>query len=406
EQEYFSDGLTEEIITDLSHIHDLLVISRSSAMTFKGSKKKIKEIADEVNVHYVLEGSVRKAGNNLRITAQLIDGVNDAHLWAEKYNGTLEDIFDIQEKVSSSIVKDLKVKISSEEKKKIYERPIDNALAYDCYLRASREIISFSVERLESALNLLHKGIEIIGENAVIYAGIAYTYFQYVNLGIEQEKHIKIAEEFIAKALNIDSELAEAHFVFGLLNFTFHGKAHKGIDHLKRAHSIKPDDPDTMAWLAFGYDLVGKTAAAMSLTERSIKIDPFNPALDFLKGVHHFFQGRFDLAQIPILDMHRISSEIPMFQFWKSIILIYNDRPDESYEFINEFVKEPGQESLDHAMIFLKYVIKGDKNKLSSLLTPDISKALQNDLQMSWHMATFYSYLDDKDQSLEWLENA
>ena len=97
DQEYFSDGLTEEIITDLSQIHDLLVISRSSAMTFKGTKKKIKEIAKEVNVQHVLEGSVRKAGNNLRITAQLIDAKTDAHLWTKKYSGTLDDIFDIQE---------------------------------------------------------------------------------------------------------------------------------------------------------------------------------------------------------------------------------------------------------------------------------------------------------------------
>jgi TolB-like protein len=104
EQEYFSDGLTEEIITDLSHIHDLLVISRSSAMTFKRTKKTIPEIAKSVNVRYVLEGSVRKAGNNLRITAQLIDALTDTHLWAEKFSGTLDDVFDIQEKVSSSIV--------------------------------------------------------------------------------------------------------------------------------------------------------------------------------------------------------------------------------------------------------------------------------------------------------------
>ncbi|MBN1618454.1 hypothetical protein JW887_03875, partial [Candidatus Dojkabacteria bacterium] len=93
DQEYFSDGLTEEIITDLSHINDLLVISRNSAMTFKGTKKKTNEIASEVNVRYVLEGSVRKAGNNLRIIAQLIDALTDTHIWAEKYSGTLDDVF-------------------------------------------------------------------------------------------------------------------------------------------------------------------------------------------------------------------------------------------------------------------------------------------------------------------------
>ncbi|OVE79256.1 hypothetical protein BVY01_02995, partial [bacterium I07] len=122
DNEYFSDGLTEEIITDLSHIHDLLVISRNSAMTFKRSGKKTTDISMAVNVQYVLEGSVRKAGNNLRITAQLIDAVNDTHLWAEKYNGTLDDVFDIQEKVSRSIVDALKIKLNEGEKQIIAER--------------------------------------------------------------------------------------------------------------------------------------------------------------------------------------------------------------------------------------------------------------------------------------------
>ena len=134
DQEYFSDGLTEEIITDLSHIHDLLVISRSSAMTYKGTNKKISEIAVEVSVRFVLEGSVRRAGNKLRITAQLIDALTDTHLWAEKYNGLLDNIFDIQEKVSHSIAEALKIKLAPEEEKKILSRPIDNFHVYDLHI--------------------------------------------------------------------------------------------------------------------------------------------------------------------------------------------------------------------------------------------------------------------------------
>ena len=150
DQDYFSDGLTEEIITDLSHIQDLLVISRSSAMTFKGTKKKISEIVREVNVHYALEGSVRKAGNNIRITAQLIDGINDSHIWAEKYSGTLDDIFDIQEKVSRALTDSLKIKLSPEDKKKFQERTIDNAFAYDRFLRAYSEILSWTKGKNQS----------------------------------------------------------------------------------------------------------------------------------------------------------------------------------------------------------------------------------------------------------------
>jgi tetratricopeptide (TPR) repeat protein len=296
--------------------------------------------------------------------------------------------------------------LSSEEKKKISARPIDNAQAYDCYLRAYREIMSFSKDRLEHALKLLHNGIDIIGENAVFYAGIAFTYFQYANLGFEQEKYIKKAEEFVTKAFMLDPELAEANFVSGCINQVFHGKAHESIGQFQRAHSIKPEDPEIMTWLAWGYVLVGRMDAAMSLTDRCIKIDPINPMNYAMKGIIHLFQGQFDLAQKPLLDMHKMVPESSMWQFWKSIVLLYNVRPKESYDFINECVKEPGQDTIAQMAIFLKYVLKGDKNKLSRLLTPDFIKAARKDCQGSWHMATFYSYLGEKDQSLEWLENA
>jgi TolB-like protein/tetratricopeptide (TPR) repeat protein len=407
DQEYFSDGLTEEIITDLSHIHDLLVISRSSAMTFKGSNKKVKDIADEVNVKYVLEGSVRKANNNLRITAQLIDGTNDSHIWAEKYTGTLEDVFDIQEKVSRSIVDALKIKISPEEKQKIKERPIDNVFAYDCYLRAYREIMSWTKERTEIGLQLLQKGIDISGENAVIYAGMALAHFQYGNLGIDQEEHIRKSEEFVKKALDIDPELAEAHFVYANIFMVFYGNPREAVSHYHRANSNRPDNPEIMVWLAWGYHLVGKTDAAIALSERCRIIDPLNPLYDKpYTGINNFMKGQFALALDPLQEMYRLSPEAGMWQLWKVMALMYNDLPDETYNFLCETAKEPAQESIDSLLNFLKYALKGDKDKMSSLLTPDVVKALQMDCQYSWHMAAFYSYIGEKDKSLEWLENA
>jgi serine/threonine protein kinase len=406
DNEYFSDGLTEEIISDLSLVHDLLVISRSSAMTYKGTRKKVKEIGQELNVQYVLEGSVRKVGSNLRITAQLIDAENDVHLWAEKYNGTLEDVFDFQEEVSQSIVRALKIKLSPEEKKKITTRLIDNALAYDCYLRAYRELASFSKDRFEHALSLLHNGISIIGENALLYAGVALAHFQYANIGIEQEEHIRKAEEFLTKAFNLDSELAEAHFVLGYINQAIYGNAYEAISHFQRAHSIKPEDPEIMILLAWGYILVGRINEAVSLVDRVIKIDPINPLNHAMKGISQFFQGQFNLAKEPLLETFNMLPEGSMWQFWKSIILLYNDRAKETLDFINTNVKEPGQDALAQMAIFLKYVLKGDKNELIPLLTPDFIKAVRNDCQFSWHMGTFYSYMEDKDRSLEWLENA
>ena len=407
DQEYFSDGLTEEVISDLSLIPDLLVISRSSAMTFKGGKYLIKEIAEKVNVRYVLEGSVRKASNNLRITAQLIDSVNDAHIWSEKYSGTLEDIFDIQEKVSQSIFEALKVKLSSEEIHKIHERPIDNVIAYDCYLRALREIMSWTKERVDLGLELLQKGIDITGENAVIYAGMAFAHFQYSNLGIDQDKNARISEEYVRKALSMDPELAEAHLVYANILSLFYGNSREAVRHYQRANLNKPDNPDIMVWLIWGYYIVGKNDIAIKLSERLRIIDPLNTLNDQMYiGFNYFMHGRFDLAIDPFMHIYKLFPEVGMWKLWKSLALIYNDLTSEAYDFLCETVKEPGQETIDSLLIFLKYALKKDKAKMSSLLTPEFINAIQLDCQLSWHLSAFYSLSGEKGKSLEWLENA
>jgi TolB-like protein len=133
---YFSDGLTEEIITNLAHISSLRVISRSSAMVLKGTQKDVRTIGRELDVRFVLEGSVRKAGDDLRITAQLIDAESDAHVWAEKYDGVLEDVFGMQEKVARGIAHALKIRLAAPESERMAHRPFGDIQTYDYYLRA------------------------------------------------------------------------------------------------------------------------------------------------------------------------------------------------------------------------------------------------------------------------------
>ena len=248
DNEYFSDGLTEEIITDLSHVHDLLVISRSSAMTFRGTKKKIPEIAREVNARYVLEGSVRKAKDSLRITAQLIDGLNDAHLWAGKYTGSLDDVFDIQEKVSRSIVEALEVKLTSEESVRLSERPIENVAAYECFLKAKHDIWSFTKEGTERAVQYLHNALDILGENAAIYAGLGLAHFQLVNIGVRQDEYLDKARDYVQKAFALESGSPQAHAARGYIYF-LEADMRLAISHLKEAASRSPSDADTWIWL-------------------------------------------------------------------------------------------------------------------------------------------------------------
>ena len=242
DQEYFSDGLTEEIITDLSHNQDLLVISRSSAMTFKGTKLKIKEIANNVHVRYVLEGSVRKAGNNLRITAQLIDGVNDSHLWAEKYNGTLDDVFDIQEKVSRSIADGLEIQLKVKEKNTFAKRPITNIQVFECLLRAKNFIYSYTREGLDNGIKTLHTGLDVFGENEMLNASLGEAYYLLFDFGFEADKAIlKKVEEYAIKTFALNHDSAYGYKLLAFLE-KGGGSLKKTCQYIKKAYDAEPND--------------------------------------------------------------------------------------------------------------------------------------------------------------------
>lgn len=405
DQEYFSDGLTEEIITDLSQIRDLLVISRSSAMTFKGTKKKIREIAKEVNVRYVLEGSVRKAGNNLRITAQLIDAANDFHLWAEKYKGTLDDVFDIQEKVSRSIVEALKLKLSPEENKAIAERPIDNVPAYECYLKAYREIWKCTEDALDRALKYLENSLKIIGDNAQLYSGMALAYWNLVNIGIRHEDYIVKAEEYVKKALSVNPEYPTALALLGWIDI-LQGNPTEMVYHLRRALTINPDETLSLTGITVVCEFVGKISAAVPFLERFVQIDPLDFGAAWFQGSQHFYDGRYDDALQAWRKCYELHSENPFSQFYYALILSYHNQLNEAFPIIDHSAKVNPNHILTKLGLVLKYGLQGEKEKTFQEMTPDFRKTCQRDTTYSHHLAGIFALQDEKDEAFKWLEIA
>jgi TolB-like protein len=406
DNEYFSDGLTEEIISDLSMIQNLLVISRSSAMTYKGTKKKIKEIGQELNVQYALEGSVRKAGNNLRITAQLIDAINDTHLWAEKYNGTLEDVFDIQEKVSRSIVDALTLKLSPEEDQKLAKRPIKNIQAYEYYIKARQGIYTFSKDGLDRAVRYLQNGLEITGENAVLYAGMGYVYSQYVNIGLEHEEYINKAEEYASKALALDSGSLEAHFVLGFLNLFFYGNPKKSIHYLKQALGIFPDDPDVLFWLIAGYGINwGKPKEARQLYNRLKQVDPFS-LWTYGGYMLDVMEGQLDLSVDYLTKWFRLEPQNPAVLFFSAQFLAYCNHFKEACALVSKNMQPDMKDAFTKLSLFVKFAIEGDKKRIKELLTVDFVKTAKRDCQTSYFVSGLYALSGMKDEALDWLENA
>jgi serine/threonine protein kinase/Tfp pilus assembly protein PilF len=404
DQEYFSDGLTEEIITDLSHIHDLLVISRSSAMTFKESKKKIKDIAGEVNVRYALEGSVRKAGNNLRITAQLIDAQTDHHLWAEKFSGTLGDVFDIQETVSRSIAEALKLKLSPEENRKISERLIENVPAYELYLKANAEMFKFTEQAINRAIGYLQNALSIIGDNALLYSGLAFAYFNFVNIGVKQEEYLVTAEEYVKKALAMDPEFPKAHVVLGWIYCL--GELPKSIYHLKKALEITPYDSMALGALAMDYLGVGKVSAAARISEKLLEIDPLDYPPNYARGAIHFYDGQYGKALEAWGKLYTMYPESAYSKWSYALALIYNNKYEEAFSIIDESAKSDPGNVLTKLGLLLKYGVLGNKKEAFQEMTPDFRKTCRRTYTFAHHVACVFALLDEKEEALNWLESA
>jgi len=403
---YLSDGLTEEIITGLSCCGPLRVISRNSARALKGTQKDTRSIARELDVQYVLEGSVRKAGNDLRITAQLIDGRTDEHLWSERYSGTLDDVFDMQERLSCSIVDALMLELSPEEERRLTERPIDNVQAYECYLRARQEIWLFTKDALDRARQHLQNGLEIIGENALLLAGMGYVYAQYANIGLEHEEYIEKAEEYARKALEEDPESAEAHIVLGFTHMWFRGDQKKSFYHLKQALAGKPDDPHALLWLLVGHTLVGRVDEAYPLAERLARVDPLTPMSIMGETFLDMWGGRFDVASEEVTKWFRMDSQNPAALLTCTQFLAYCSRYDEARKLVRENVRADLEDVLTGMTFLLEGALNGDSSRFPEIVTEDFEKWARRDPQASYFVAGIHGLAGLKQEALDWLSNA
>jgi serine/threonine protein kinase/tetratricopeptide (TPR) repeat protein len=405
DNEYFSDGLTEEIITDLSQIHSLGVISKNSAMALKGTRKNTKTIGRELNVQYVLEGSVRKAGDNLRITAQLIDARTDVHLWAKKYSGTLDDVFDIQEKVSRSIVDALKVKLSPEENRKIAERSIDNVTAYDCYLRARQAILQLSEEGLRRALQLIQTGLNIIGENEILYALLGYVYVQFINVGVtKDESFLKKAEDNVNKTFSLNQDSSLGYSIMGQIHWK-RGDIQEAVRDLKKALTIDPNSPEALYWLAWIYMFSGKEIVAKPLLKKLIEIDPLTPANYLMLGICDLFIGKFEDSLQNYYKSYLMDQKSPLCGFGYAWALISAQKQNEAFKVIDLMSKDLPHELFTDLGLFYKYALQKDKEKAFQTVTDNLKSYAKRDEIIPIFLAECYALLNEKEEAISWIEH-
>ena len=413
DQEYFSDGLTEEIITDLSHILGLLVISRNSAMTFKGTKKKTKEIAGDVNVRYVLEGSVRKAGNNLRITAQLIDASNDSHIWAEKYNGTLDDIFDIQEKVSLSIADSLKIELGKDTQQQIAYQVISDSYIYELYLKVRYENWQFNELSFKKSEELLKQGLKLAGDNELLYSEMSLVNVQYVNNLLkdpdEYPELLAKADHYAEQALMVNPNSASAFWAKGCTLFQ---SCHpvEAIDILRKAIRLEPNSSESALWYILGY-LYSATGCdleeAEKLIEKAKTIDPLTLIIKAGQGWRLFFLGKFQESVNEFAEWQHFleqgNTPIIILNAWNNGL---NRNFKEAFRIIDNLVLANPTHIFSSLGLFMKYSWMKEKQKALDIVSETLEKAAWWDDIYPLIMAEGYAVIEEYDKAFRWLNRA
>jgi len=311
EQEYFSDGVTEDLITGLSKVSGLFVIARNSVFTYKGRAVKIERVGQELGVRYVLEGSVRKAGKRVRITAQLVDASTGGHLWAERYDRDLKDIFALQDEVTRKIVSALAVKLTEDEGNRIVRKGTDSLEAYDYTLRGMWYLSVITKEANDRAREMFEKATALDPSYALACSLLGRTYLVEWTFGWSQKlQSLEQAYEFAQKSVSLDDLLPWGHGLLGEV-YLWKKRHDQAIAELEKATNLDPNNADMLTGLGDVLSWSGRPEEAIVLVKKAMRLNPIYPVW-YLWGLGHayFLAGRHEEA---ITTLKRVLNRNPNF---------------------------------------------------------------------------------------------
>jgi serine/threonine-protein kinase len=406
EQEYFCDGMAEEIINALTQVESLRVVARTSAFSFKGKDIDIREIGRKLNVETLLEGSVRKAGNRLRITAQLVNVADGYHLWSERYDREMEDIFAIQEEISLSIVDKLKVKLLKEEKAKLVKRYTDDPEAYSLYLKGRY----FWNRRYEGGLQ---KGIEYFLQAiekdplyALAHAGIADCYNQFGLWGFlpPKEAYPK-AKVAVAKALEIDDTLAEAYASLGWIKMFYDWDWAEAEKAFKRALELNPNYATVHYYYGLYLGVIGCGIEAISEAKKSVELDPLCLVHNAVLGFELYLRRQFDEAIEQLHKTLEMDSNFAVTCFFHGLSYMGKERWEEAITSLKKFASLWQGSPFPIGFLGFAYGMAGKEDEALGMLD-QLSRLSQQRYVSSFYKALIYAGLGRKDQAFEYLDKA
>jgi TolB-like protein/predicted Zn-dependent protease len=403
ENEYFCDGLAEELLNALSKIEDLKVAARTSAFSFKGKNIHVGEIGRVLGVNTVLEGSVRKAGDRVRITAQLVNVSDGYHLWSETFNVEMKDIFDVQDEITLALVEALKLKLLGKDQAAVLRHHTRTPEALDFYLRGLSYFTKFTPEFFQKAIESFEQAIAIDPNYASAYAGLAESYSEMSFFASPSEWMPK-AKEAARKAIELDEMLGNAHNSLAV-TLMYYDRDFAGAEHkFKRAIALDPGSAHIHMWYGWFLGLTRRFDEGLKEMNRARELDPLSHLIGFGIGAIRLWSGKNDLA---IEQLGRVAELDPSFPLSYSYLAeAYIEKGDlETAVKIIESASTTLNDPVSLSAVAYVYARASERDRSLEILG-ELERSPGQAEAMAVQIAQVYVGLEDTDQALAWLEKA
>jgi serine/threonine-protein kinase len=405
DNEYFCEGIAEELLNALARIDDLKVAARTSAFLFKGKAANVSEIGERLGVNTVLEGSVRKAGNRLRITVQLVNTADGFHLWSERYDREMQDIFELQDEITLSVIDSLKVKLLGNQRDAVLKRYTDNTKAYELFLKGRYHHFKYTSEGWKRAIEFFEKATEIDQLYAPAYAAMASSWGYLLFFGlIAPEAAIPPMRKAMAQALKFDKGFADTHLSSAMVSLFFDWEWRKAEEEFRCALDLDANNAEAFSFYSMFLALEDRIDEAIIQCKQSLAIDPLSPLINMNAGWVYFSAGLTNEALDQVSKMIEIEPGFYGAYWLRGAIYLADGNYEEAVNELKRAVSLGGHQVVV-ADLGSAYALVERKEEAESILN-QLLENRQHEYVSAICIARLYSRLGETDKAIEWLEKA
>jgi TolB-like protein/DNA-binding winged helix-turn-helix (wHTH) protein/Tfp pilus assembly protein PilF len=407
-EEYFVDGMTDELITSLAKVSSLRVISRTSAMRYKGTREPLRQIARELNVDAIVEGSVVRSGNQLRVTAQLIDARTDRHIWADSYAQKLGNVVSLQNQIATAITGQIQAKLTPEERQRLARAGPVNPEAHEAYLKGRYFWNRRTEKDLEKAIQYFEEAIQKDPNYAPAYVGMADAHMVLGSFALNARRPDEVfpkAEIEARKALELDETLAEAHGALGSIRTLYDWDRQATEREYKRALELNPNYATGHQWYGLYLSQIGVHDEAIAETRRALQLDPLSVGISSALGLRLYFARRYEQAIKQFADALELDSNHALAHLWLGQTFEQKGNHKEAIIEIQKAVTLSQGSPLFVAELGRAYGLAGQRNEALKVLD-ELHKLSKDHYVSAYDQVIVYLGLGEKEQAFAWLQKA